>query len=69
VKKLILSLIRYYQKNVTTNTGANCRFRPTCSEYAYQAVSKYGVCKGGLKAVWRILRCNPLGRGGYDPVN
>jgi len=69
VKKLILNLIRYYQKNVTSNTGAHCRFRPTCSEYAYQAVSKYGVCKGGLKAVWRILRCNPLGRGGYDPVN
>ncbi len=45
-----------------------CRFIPTCSEYAYQAISKYGALKGGFLAAWRILRCNPFCKGGYDPV-
>jgi len=48
--------------------GATCRFRPTCSDYSLQAIEKYGVIKGGLKSLWRVLRCNPFGRGGYDPL-
>ncbi len=47
----------------------SCRFYPTCSEYAVQAISKYGAMKGGVKAVWRILRCNPFNKGGFDPVD
>ncbi|HOI29074.1 MAG TPA: membrane protein insertion efficiency factor YidD [Melioribacteraceae bacterium] len=46
----------------------SCRFYPTCSEYAAQSITKYGVIKGGIKSVWRILRCNPFNKGGYDPV-
>lgn len=49
-------------------TGAHCRFLPTCSQYAYEAISRYGVLKGGALSLWRILRCNPFGKGGYDPV-
>jgi len=45
-----------------------CRFNPSCSEYAVQSLEKYGVFHGGLKATWRIVRCNPFCRGGYDPV-
>ncbi|MBU6389879.1 membrane protein insertion efficiency factor YidD [Patescibacteria group bacterium] len=45
-----------------------CRYTPTCSEYGYQAIEKYGVVRGGLLAAWRVLRCNPLSKGGYDPV-
>ena len=46
----------------------SCRFYPTCSEYAVQAITKYGALKGGAKATWRILRCNPFNKGGIDPV-
>ena len=45
-----------------------CRFTPTCSEYTYQAIDKYGLIKGGIKGAYRILRCNPFNKGGYDPV-
>ena len=73
---LALKMIRLYQKTLSFDHGlfsrlfpyGYCRFRPTCSEYAYQAIGKYGLVKGGLKAFWRILRCNPFNKGGYDPV-
>ncbi|MCO5178065.1 MAG: membrane protein insertion efficiency factor YidD [Thermomicrobiales bacterium] len=45
-----------------------CRFQPTCSEYGYQAIAKYGIIRGGAMAIWRVLRCNPFNKGGYDPV-
>jgi len=45
-----------------------CKFHPTCSQYTYEAIEKYGVIKGGVMGVWRILRCNPWGKGGEDPV-
>lgn len=45
-----------------------CRFDPYCSEYMYQAIDKHGILKGGLRGVWRIFRCNPFSKGGYDPV-
>ena len=65
-----LLAIRAYQKVVSPSLPANtCRFYPTCSHYGYQAVYKYGLIKGGLKAVWRILRCNPFNAGGYDPLD
>ncbi len=63
-----MQLIIFYQKNISPMKGATCRFRPTCSDYSLQAIEKYGVIKGGLKSLWRVLRCNPFGRGGYDPL-
>ncbi len=69
MKKLIISLIKFYQKVISPRKSVPCcRFYPTCSEYSLEAIEKYGVIKGGSKAAWRILRCNPLCRGGYDPL-
>ncbi|MHB9095232.1 MAG: membrane protein insertion efficiency factor YidD [Eubacteriales bacterium] len=68
MKKLIVKTIRVYQKVVSPLKPSSCRFYPTCSEYAIQAVEKYGVVKGLLKAMGRILRCHPFNPGGYDPV-
>ncbi|MBU1202611.1 membrane protein insertion efficiency factor YidD [Patescibacteria group bacterium] len=76
MKKLVLKLIRLYQKTLSPDTGwfkvfyphGYCRFYPHCSEYGYQAIDKYGLLKGGSKAVWRVIRCNPLSSGGHDPV-
>ena len=69
MKKLLLSLIRFYQKHITTKTKASCRFYPTCSAYAYEAINKYGALKGGWLALKRLLRCNPFNKGDYfDPV-
>ena len=73
----VLKLIRLYQKTLSFDHGllkiffphGYCRFYPTCSEYGYQAVEKYGIIKGGIMALWRILRCNPFAKGGHDPVN
>lgn len=69
MKKIFLWLIRFYQRNISSWTPASCRFRPTCSAYAYEAISKYGALKGGWLAVKRLCRCNPFYRGdSYDPV-
>jgi len=65
----LLGLIRLYQMTLArTLPPDTCRFYPSCSHYGYQAVYKYGVFKGGAKAIWRVLRCNPFNPGGYDPV-
>ena len=65
----VLGLILLYQKTLSKAIPGNtCRFYPSCSHYAYQAICKYGVIRGGLMGAWRILRCNPLSKGGYDPV-
>ena len=73
---LVLKLIRIYQKTLSFDHGlvkiffpnGYCKYRPTCSQYAYQSVEKYGIIKGGLMAVWRVLRCNPFSGGGHDSV-
>ncbi|OGY49042.1 MAG: membrane protein insertion efficiency factor YidD [Candidatus Buchananbacteria bacterium RIFCSPHIGHO2_02_FULL_40_13] len=73
---LVLKLIRIYQKTLSFDHGlvkiffpnGYCKYRPTCSQYAYQSVEKYGIIKGGLIAAWRVLRCNPFSGGGHDPV-
>lgn len=66
---LLLALIRFYQATFSrTLPPDTCRFYPSCSHYGYQAIYKYGVWKGGFMAAYRILRCNPFNRGGYDPV-
>ena len=67
-KKAMLGMIRFYRGAISPYTPAACRFRPTCSVYAQEAIEKYGALKGGGLAVRRILRCNPFHPGGYDPV-
>ncbi len=65
----VLALIRTYQLTISRVLPAGtCRFYPTCSHYGYHAIAKYGLLKGGLMAIWRVLRCQPFTRGGYDPV-
>jgi len=76
LKKIVLSLIRLYQKTLSLDHGflsvlyseRVCRFQPTCSEYTYQAVEKYGVAKGLFLGFLRVCRCHPWSKGGYDPV-
>ncbi len=61
-------LIAGYQRWLSPAMGAHCRFYPSCSSYAREAIANFGVLKGGRLALWRLLRCQPLSRGGYDPV-
>ena len=69
MKKFLLALIRFYRKHLSPRKGkSTCRYVPTCSQYAVTAIERYGAWKGGWMAFWRILRCNPFSRGGYDPV-
>jgi putative membrane protein insertion efficiency factor len=68
MRKIFIFIIRFYQKLISPLFPPSCRFYPTCSEYSIQAFSKYGVVKGATKSIWRILRCNPFNKGGYDPL-
>ncbi len=68
IKRLLLALLRFYKKNISPALGTNCRFIPTCSEYAMEAIEVHGALTGSALALWRLLRCNPLCKGGYDPV-
>jgi len=68
VKKILIFLVKTYKKYISPLLPNSCRFYPTCSEYAIGAINKYGVLKGSIKSIYRILRCNPLNKGGYDPV-
>lgn len=62
-------MIRFYRKYVSgMKKVPTCKYIPTCSEYGIEAIEKYGALKGGLLTIWRILRCNPFSKGGYDPV-
>ncbi len=66
---VILALIRFYQMTISRGLPPDtCRFYPSCSHYGYQAVYRYGAWKGSRMAIWRVLRCNPFNRGGFDPV-
>lgn len=75
-RKILLLLIKAYQKSLSPDHGlfrvffphGYCKYHPSCSQYSYQAIEKYGIFKGGTKALWRILRCNPWSKGGNDPV-
>ncbi len=68
MKRILLALIWFYSKAISPYTKRSCRFMPSCSEYAAQAVKKYGAFKGARLAGLRLLRCNPFNKGGYDPV-
>jgi putative membrane protein insertion efficiency factor len=75
-KRIVVKLIKIYQKYLSLDHGplkflhpyGYCRFSPTCSQYGLEAIEKYGIIKGGLMTSWRILRCNPWNKGGYDPL-
>ncbi len=68
MKKIIILLIRFYQKFISPLFPPSCRFYPTCSNYTLEAVEKFGVIKGLYLGFRRVLRCNPMNEGGYDPV-
>jgi len=68
IKRVMISLIKVYRKYISPMSGPKCKFIPTCSQYSIEAIEKYGVLKGGIMSIWRILRCNPLSKGGFDPV-
>jgi putative membrane protein insertion efficiency factor len=68
MKQLVLAMIRLYQNTISKVLPPSCRFYPSCSQYGYEAVNKYGVLKGGWLAVRRLARCHPFNPGGYDPV-
>jgi uncharacterized protein len=68
VKQILMALIKVYQKVISPMLPPSCRFTPTCSEYTYQAIAKYGALRGGWLGICRIGRCHPWNPGGYDPV-
>lgn len=67
-ENLIIRLIKFYQKNISPQKPPRCRFFPTCSQYAVEAIERFGTIKGSILSICRLLRCTPLSRGGYDPV-
>jgi len=69
MKRILMGLVRFYQKQISPlKSSASCKYIPTCSQYALEALEKHGAFKGSLLAAGRILRCNPFSRGGLDPV-
>ncbi|MEF3255689.1 MAG: membrane protein insertion efficiency factor YidD [Deferribacterales bacterium] len=68
LKRILIKLINFYQIAISPYLGQNCRFYPSCSSYAIEAIEKKGIIKGTILSLWRILRCNPLNKGGIDHV-
>ncbi|MDD3415645.1 MAG: membrane protein insertion efficiency factor YidD [Lachnospiraceae bacterium] len=69
MKNIFIGLIQFYRKYLSgMKRHSTCKYTPTCSQYAMEAIEKYGAFKGGFMALWRILRCNPFSKGGFDPV-
>lgn len=68
MKTIALGLIHLYQHTLSPVLPARCRFVPTCSQYTVEAIAHYGLLRGGVRAAWRLARCHPFHRGGYDPV-
>lgn len=68
MRKIFIWLIKFYKKYISPMKTTKCPYIPSCSDYGLEAVTKYGAWKGGCMACWRILRCNPFSKGGYDPV-
>ncbi|WP_322180856.1 membrane protein insertion efficiency factor YidD [Neglectibacter caecimuris] len=68
MKRILIGLIRFYRSAISSRTAASCKYIPTCSQYGIEAIERFGALKGSLLTIWRILRCNPWSRGGYDPV-
>jgi len=68
MKKILIAIIHFYQKFLSPLKSTKCPYIPSCSQYGLEAIEKHGALKGSLLAAWRILRCNPFSKGGYDPV-
>jgi putative membrane protein insertion efficiency factor len=68
IRNIVMFFIWLYQKTISPHLGSHCRYYPTCSAYAYEAVQKHGAYKGSVFALKRVLRCHPFHKGGYDPV-
>ena len=71
MKNILIKIIIWYQKNISIwleSKNIKCKYYPTCSEYTKQAIGRYGALKGIILGIWRILRCNPFSKGGYDPL-
>ena len=68
-RRIALAPIRGYQRVLSPALPRRCKYHPTCSAYAVQAIESYGILRGAVLAVWRLLRCNPFSHGGYDPVS
>ncbi len=68
IEKNLIFCIKLYQRYISPMKTVKCPYFPSCSNYAIEAISKHGPVRGGMLAVWRILRCNPFSKGGYDPV-
>jgi putative membrane protein insertion efficiency factor len=69
MSRVAIALLRGYQRWISPLLGARCKYYPSCSEYAVQAIGRYGMLRGSVLAAWRLLRCNPFSHGGYDPVS
>ena len=68
MKRALLALLRFYRRQISPAKQPSCRYVPTCSQYAVEAIEKHGAIKGTGLAIYRVLRCNPFSKGGYDPV-
>ena len=67
--RIVLAPVRLYQRVISPALPRRCKYHPTCSAYATQAIERYGILRGAVLAVWRVLRCNPFSHGGFDPVS
>ncbi len=68
MKRCFIWLIQFYRSSISSRTAPACKYIPTCSQYGLEAIERFGALKGGALTLWRVLRCNPWSRGGYDPV-
>jgi putative membrane protein insertion efficiency factor len=68
MKDILIRMIKFYQKYISPMKSTKCPYFPTCSNYGIEAIEKHGAIKGGILTIWRIIRCNPFSKGGYDPV-
>jgi len=69
MKYILIYIIKFYRLYLTPYKLPTCKYYPSCSEYAIEAIEKEGVAKGVLMTLWRLLKCNPFSKGGYDPIN
>ncbi|MCH5201572.1 MAG: membrane protein insertion efficiency factor YidD [Oscillospiraceae bacterium] len=68
MKRILIAVIKFYKKSISPLSKSKCKYYPTCSSYGLEAIETHGVLKGGLLTIWRVIRCNPFSKGGYDPV-